>query len=96
MKSKYMAVIPFLFAFGVLLISGCSVTTQKSTSSQENMPEIIIGSDDFPPFNYSDENGSQVDLTAYGRSDEKGIIITFYHTSAEYSWYSFHSLFLLI
>ena len=57
MKSKYMAVIPFLFAFGVLLISGCSVTTQKSTSSQENMLEIIIGSDDFPPFNYSDENG---------------------------------------
>lgn len=57
MKSKYMAVIPFLFAFGILLISGCSVTTQKSTSSQENMPEIIIGSDDFPPFNYSDENG---------------------------------------
>lgn len=57
MKSKYMAVIPFLFAFGVLLISGCSITTQKSTSSQENMPEIIIGSDDFPPFNYSDENG---------------------------------------
>jgi hypothetical protein len=54
MKSKYMAVIPFLFAFGILLISGCSVTTQKSTSSQENMPEIIIGSDDFPPFNYSD------------------------------------------
>ena len=35
MKSKYMAVIPFLFAFGILLISGCSVTTQKSTSSQE-------------------------------------------------------------
>ena len=57
MKSKYMAVIPFLFAFGILLIPGCSVTTQKSTSSQENMPEIIIGSDDFPPFNYSDENG---------------------------------------
>ena len=68
----------------------------KMKMEQENMPEIIIGSDDFPPFNYSDENGSQVDLTAYGRSDEKGIIITFYHTSAEYSWYSFHSLFLLI
>ena len=30
------------------------------------------------------EDGSQVDLAAYGRSDEKGIIITFYHTSAEY------------
>lgn len=29
------------------------------------------------------EDGSQVDLAAYGRSDEKGIIITFYHTSAE-------------
>ena len=56
MKSKYMAVIPFLFAFGVLLISGCSVTTQKSTSSQENMPEIIIGSDDFPPFNKCSKN----------------------------------------
>ena len=68
----------------------------KMKMEQENMPEIIIGSDDFPPFNYSDEKGSQVDLTAYGRSDEKGIIITFYHTSAEYSWYSFHSLFLLI
>ena len=57
-----MAVIPFLFAFGILLISGCSVTTQKSTSSQENMPEIIIGSDDFPPFNYSDENGNRQGL----------------------------------
>ena len=67
MKSKYMAVIPFLFAFGVLLISGCSVTTQKSTSSQENMPEIIIGSDDFPPFNYSDENGEPagIDVDIY-------------------------------
>ena len=31
------------------------------------------------------EDGSQVDLAAYGRSDEKGIIITFYHTSAEYA-----------
>ena len=50
MRSKYIAVIPLLFAFGVLLISGCSVTTQ------ENMPKIIIGSDDFPPFNYSNEN----------------------------------------
>lgn len=40
----------------------------KMKMEQENMPEIIIGSDDFPPFNYSDENGSQVDLTAYGRS----------------------------
>ena len=27
------------------------------------------------------EDGSQVDLAAYGRSDEKGIIITFYHTT---------------
>ena len=33
------------------------------------------------------EDGSQVDLAAYGRSDEKGIIITFYHTSAEYARY---------
>ena len=31
------------------------------------------------------EDGSQVDLAAYGRSDEKGIIITFYHTTAEYA-----------
>ena len=51
MRSKYIAVIPLLFAVGVLLISGCLVTTQESTASQENMPEIIIGSDDFPPFN---------------------------------------------
>ena len=28
------------------------------------------------------EDGSQVDLAAYGRSDEKGIIITFYHLSS--------------
>ena len=56
MRSKYIAVIPLLFAVGVLLISGCLVTTQESTASQENMPEIIIGSDDFPPFNYSNEN----------------------------------------
>ena len=26
-----------------------------------------------------------MDLAAYGRSDEKGIIITFYHTTAEYA-----------
>ena len=72
-----MAVIPFLFAFGVLLISGCSVTTQKSTSSQENMLEIIIGSDDFPPFNYSDENGEPAGIAGspagiHGRRQRAG------------------------
>ena len=70
MKSKYMAVIPFLFAFGVLLISGCSVTTQKSTSSQENVPEIIIGSDDFPPFNKCSKNSP----TSSGRPLKKSFL----------------------
>ena len=70
MRSKYIAVIPLLFAVGVLLISGCLVTTQESTASQENMPEIIIGSDDFPPFNKCSKNSP----TSSGRPLKKSFL----------------------
>lgn len=55
-----------------ILLNGCAGKTTGSKMAQ-NLPEIIVGSDDYPPFNYSDENGQptgiDVDLAkeAFGR-----------------------------
>ena len=36
---------------------GCSQTEVLSVAKEEDRPEIIIGSDNFPPFNYEDADG---------------------------------------
>lgn len=61
-----------LLAVTAILLNGCAGKASGSKNAQ-NLPEIIVGSDDYPPFNYSDENGQptgiDVDLAkeAFGR-----------------------------
>ena len=55
-----------------ILLNGCAEKDLQS-KAKDQLPEIIVGSDDYPPFNYSDENGQptgiDVDLAkeAFGR-----------------------------
>ena len=61
-----------LLAVTAILLNGCAGKASGSKNAQ-NLPEIIVGSDDYPPFNYSDENGQptgiDVDMAkeAFGR-----------------------------
>lgn len=61
-----------LLAVTAILLNGCAGKASGSKNAQK-LPEIIVGSDDYPPFNYSDENGQptgiDVDLAkeAFGR-----------------------------
>ena len=61
-----------LLAVTAILLNGCAGKASGSKNAQ-NLPEIIVGSDDYPPFNYLDENGQptgiDVDLAkeAFGR-----------------------------
>ncbi len=41
----------------VPLLSGCSLGTGASSSAQTERPVIKVGSDNYPPFNYLDEDG---------------------------------------
>ncbi len=70
-RKKYTAV------FGCMLLAaaltGCGVSNQDEAKSTEGLPQIIVGSDDYPPYNFEDANGLptgiDVDLAreAFGR-----------------------------
>lgn len=55
------------------VLGGCRTQSEINAKGIEELPEIVIGSDDYPPFNYVDENGQptgiDVDLAkeAFGR-----------------------------
>ncbi|MBU5479743.1 transporter substrate-binding domain-containing protein [Blautia sp. MSJ-19] len=38
--------------------TGCAKQTENTTNDSRELQEIIVGSDDYPPFNYADENGN--------------------------------------
>ena len=40
------------------ILSGCQETNYTTEEATENLPQIIVGSDDYPPFNYLDVNGN--------------------------------------
>lgn len=42
---------------GVLWLGGCSTAESISSETVENLPQIIVGSDNYPPFNYIDTDG---------------------------------------
>lgn len=42
---------------GVLWLGGCSTTELINSETVENLPQIIVGSDNYPPFNYIDTDG---------------------------------------
>ena len=39
------------------VLGGCRTQSEINAKGIEELPEIVIGSDDYPPFNYVDENG---------------------------------------
>lgn len=50
------------------VFTGCAEKTENTADKSEKLQEIIVGSDDYPPFNYADANGQptgiDVDLAA--------------------------------
>lgn len=61
---KYAAAI-CLMCIVAAIFSGCGIyagTTGKNTQDDEGLPEILIGSDDYSPFNYVDSNGRQAGI----------------------------------
>lgn len=60
-------------ACAALLIGGCSRANAAKRAKEDDRPVIVVGSDNYPPFNYEDANGLptgiDVDLAteAFGR-----------------------------
>lgn len=52
------AVVIGLFCIALIFNAGCAKQTENTAESSKELQKIIIGSDDYPPFNYADENGS--------------------------------------
>ena len=40
------------------LAMGCAAQTETSTQKKEELPAIVVGSDNYPPFNYVDTDGN--------------------------------------
>ena len=68
MQGKKIAAFSAMLACVILLMSGCT-SEEAAVRSDENVkPVIIVGSDNYPPYNYEDANGQptgiDVDLAA--------------------------------
>lgn len=56
--------------------------TEEQTATQEDLPAILVGSDNYPPYNYEDANGQptgiDVDLAkeAFGRMGYRAVFVT--------------------
>ena len=46
-----------LFCSLAALMTGCKGTGEAQAEPDADLPKIVVGSDDYPPFNYSDPNG---------------------------------------
>ena len=57
-KIKHMITvgITVLCCLGVLWLGGCGAASQNN-EAEGNLPQIIVGSDNYPPFNYTDTDG---------------------------------------
>ena len=64
------------------LLTGCGKDTDSVVDEAENLPEIIVGSDNYPPYNYEDANGDptgiDVDLAteAFRRMGYQAVFVT--------------------
>lgn len=70
---KKIAVLLSISCVGAVLFSGCAGGGDVQRGSTQSLPQVIVGSDDYPPFNFEDANGRptgiDVDLAeeAFGR-----------------------------
>lgn len=44
------------------IFAGCEKMGSREQSDTEHFTEIVVGSDDYPPFSYVDENGDYVGI----------------------------------
>ena len=73
MRKKKAAAFFSALACAALLIGGCGRANAAKRAKEDDRPVIVVGSDNYPPFNYEDANGLptgiDVDLAteAFGR-----------------------------
>lgn len=73
MKKTNMRKAGCLLGAAILLLSGCNGKTELMKKETEKLPQLIVGSDDYPPYNFEDADGRpagiDVDLAkeAFGR-----------------------------
>lgn len=48
----------FIMCIVLVLLAGCTNNTNALENTTKNLPEIIVGSDNYPPYNYEDANGN--------------------------------------
>lgn len=78
---KWLALLCFVCMVGTLL-TGCINKAATEITDTEKLPTIIIGSDNYPPYNYEDSNGNptgiDVDLAteAFRRIGYKAVFTT--------------------
>ena len=63
MKNRTSALRPMVLAFAALclaagLLCGCKQKPQPAAESSAELPVILVGSDNYPPFNYVDADGA--------------------------------------
>lgn len=77
---KKPVVLPAMAAFCMLLAVGCS-RMESGNAAEDERPEIVVGSDIYPPFNYMDEDGDptgiDVDLAteAFDRMGYRAVFV---------------------
>jgi len=47
---------------GILCLWGCTQEKAVSFEKEEDLPQIIVGSDNYPPFNYTDTDGESTGI----------------------------------
>lgn len=78
-KRKNLIVWAGILCVIAILAEGNAVQKKENKNAAGELPQIIVGSDDYPPFNYSDENGQptgiDVDLAkeAFGRMGYRAV-----------------------
>ncbi len=51
---KKIAVLLGIFCVGAVLFSGCAGVGDVQKGNTRSLPQVIVGSDDYPPFNFED------------------------------------------
>ena len=59
---KLQQILAVLFIFTILLCSCRKAENTLSTKQEPSLPTIVIGSDNYPPYNYEDADGKPAEI----------------------------------
>ena len=57
---KKIAALLGIFCVGAVLFSGCAGVGDVQKGNTRSLPQVIVGSDDYPPFNFEDAGSIQL------------------------------------